>query len=141
MGAQSVGSGPWNQSWRGTTLFEERSEAVDSGRGGWVRARACTAGSCVEVQRLGGRAFLRDSKLLDEYGETTSIVEAGPTEWESLLSAVADDAPSLQANVGFRRRQDDSVEIWGPGVMLRFDDAEWKVFQSGVRLGEFDLPA
>lgn len=107
----------------------------------WTRARACSAGTCVEARLVGekGMAQLRDSKL-DELGDRRPIIELSTERFLVFQDELLGLAP-VGANGEIAVDQLDggwvAFRSLSTGVVLRFDADEMSAFVEGVRLGEF----
>jgi hypothetical protein len=109
----------------------------------WIRSRVCSNSGCVEVQFLRSEIRLRDSKSPD-----TGVISFTPEAWTRVLAALQAGKCLLKVDgVQFTPSTSGGLTVHAPAtsptpaVMLCFTEHEVTAFLTGVRTGEFDLPA
>ncbi|MBF6416125.1 DUF397 domain-containing protein [Nocardia cyriacigeorgica] len=96
--------------------------------------------TCVEVRFAGESVLMRDSKYLRVPGADPArqpVIEVPAARWGVFLDSVVDGGSSAGAGLPVVARGVDGVVVSSGGVSLRFTEAEWSAFVSGIATGEF----
>ncbi|TLG15701.1 DUF397 domain-containing protein [Nocardia cyriacigeorgica] len=98
------------------------------------------AANCVEVRFAGESVLMRDSKYLRAPGADPArqpVIEVPAARWGAFLDSVVAGESSAGSGLPVVARGVDGVVVSFGGVSLRFTDAEWEAFVSGIAVGEF----
>lgn len=96
--------------------------------------------TCVEVRFAGESVLMRDSKYLRAPGADPArqpVIDVPAARWEAFLHSVVDGESPPGTGLPVVARGADGVVVSLGGVSLRFTEAEWEAFVSGIAMGEF----
>ncbi|MGI9596957.1 MAG: DUF397 domain-containing protein [Acidimicrobiales bacterium] len=113
-------------------------------RPGWIKAKRCSTGTCVEVLLYPDRVSIRDSK--QKHLDDQPIIEVSAADFNHFLDRACDTTRSAElaggrAVIAIEGQAHGGVVLRSGETALEYDAAEWVTFVAGAIAGDFPIPA